>query len=136
MDNNKTPIQPARDKKLILVLDDEEVITEALSRKLQVGGYNVLVQKNGEDGLKTALSEQPDLILLDMVMPKMDGITFLDHLRASGDWGKNVPVIVLTNLESGDQVQKSKDRGVFDYLVKTNWTLSDVLSIVNHALGG
>lgn len=125
MDNNK---------KTILVIDDEEVITEALSKKLMANGYNALVQRNGEDGLKAALTAHPDLILLDMVMPKMDGISFLDQLRVSGDWGKNVPVIVLTNLESGEQVQKSKDRGVFDYLVKTNWTLSDVLSIVNHAL--
>jgi CheY-like chemotaxis protein len=133
MDNSKQSL-PLSGKKTILVLDDEEVITEALSKKLEVGGYNVLVQRNGEDGLKVALSEHPDLILLDMIMPKMDGITFLDQLRANGEWGKNVPVIVLTNLESGEQVQKSKDRGVYDYLVKTNWTLSDVLSIVNHAL--
>ena len=67
-------------------------------------------------------------------MPKMDGITMLGKLRESGDWGKNVPIIVLTNLESGGQVEKSKEHGVFDYLVKTNWSLSDVLDRVNEAL--
>lgn len=121
-------------KKTVLVLDDEELITRALAKKLETAGYNVLIQRNGEDGLRVALEVQPDLILLDMIMPKMDGISFLDKIRENQDWGKNVPVIVLTNLESGDQVQKSKDRGVFDYLVKTNWSLSDVLSRVDQAL--
>ncbi len=125
MDNNK---------KTVLVLDDEELITAALGRKIEIAGFNVFIQRNGEDGLRVALESHPDLILLDMIMPKMDGMTFLDKLRESGDWGKAVPVIVLTNLESGDQVKKSRDRGVFDYLVKTNWSLEDVVSRVNQAL--
>lgn len=128
MDNNKKD-------RTILIVDDEELITKALAKKLQGAGYSVLVQRNGEDGLSTALEKHPDLILLDMIMPKMDGMTFLDRIREADPWAKNVPIIVLTNLESGEQVEKSKQKGVYDYLVKTSWSLSDVLLKVNKALG-
>ncbi len=126
MDNNKN-------EKTILVIDDKEIITGALAKKLTGAGFRVLIQRNGEDGLVTALAEHPDLILLDLIMPRMDGITFLDKLREDV-WGKNVPVIVLSNLESGDKVDVSRSRGIYDYLVKTNWSLADVLTKVNEAL--
>lgn len=119
--------------KTILVIDDEEAVTAALAKKLESSGYKVIIQRNGSDGLAEALNSHPDLILLDIIMPKMDGLTFLDMLRAD-EWGKGVPVIVLTNLESGEQVEKSRERGVSDYLVKTNWSLTDVLDKVNTLL--
>jgi len=123
-------------KKTILIIDDEELITSALARKLIDAGFNVLTQRNGEDGLKVALSERPDMILLDLIMPKMDGMTFLEELRADSDWGRSVPIIVLTNLESGEEVERSKKLRVYDYLVKTNWSLSDVLEKVKKAING
>ena len=113
-------------EKTILVVDDEELITGALAKKLTSAGYNVLIQRNGEDGLRVALEDHPDLILLDIVMPRMDGITFLDKLRED-EWGNNVPVIILTNLERGEQVKKGEERGVYDYLVKTNYRLEEVV---------
>lgn len=119
--------------KTILIVDDEELITGALAKKLSGAGYKVLIQRNGDEGLKSALATHPDLVLLDIIMPKMDGITFLDHLRQD-EWGKTVPVIILTNLERGEKVEEGKSRGVYDYLVKTNWSLSDVLSKVNEAI--
>ena len=66
-------------------------------------------------------------------MPKLDGMSLLEKLRAD-EWGKSVPIIILTNLESGEEVEESKLLGVYDYLVKTNWSLSDVLEKVNNAL--
>jgi len=120
-------------KKTILIVDDEELITAALAKKLINAGYDVIIQRNGEEGLKVALEKHPDLVLLDIIMPKMDGVTFLGKIR-NDEWGKNVPVIVLTNLESGEKVQKSLQLGVYDYLVKTNWSLSDVLEKVNQSL--
>jgi len=120
-------------KKTILIVVDEELITEALAKKLINAGYDVIIQRNGEEGLKVALEKHPDLVLLDIIMPKMDGVTFLGKIR-NDEWGKNVPVIVLTNLESGEKVQKSLQLGVYDYLVKTNWSLSDVLEKVNQSL--
>lgn len=119
--------------KTILIVDDEELITSALSKKMAQAGYNILVQRNGEDGLRVAFESHPDLILLDLVMPKVDGLTFLSRLREDA-WGKDVPVIVLTNLESGENVEKSREKGVYDYLVKTNWSLADVLNKVQEAL--
>lgn len=134
MDNQNRSNQgfSPRDK-TILIVDDEEIVAGALAKKLTGAGYKVLVQRNGEDGLKSALATHPDLVLLDIVMPKMDGITFLDKLRQDG-WGKSVPVIILTNLERGEKVEEGKSRGVYDYLVKTDWSLSDVLSKVNKAI--
>jgi CheY-like chemotaxis protein len=125
MDNNNS--------KIVLVIDDEEFVTGALAKKLTGAGYKVLIQRNGEEGLAVALSEHPDLILLDVVMPKMDGLTMLSKLRED-EWGKDVPAIILTNLESAEKVEESRRRGVYDYLVKTDWSLSDVLDKVNQAL--
>lgn len=119
--------------KTILIVDDEELVAGALSKKITQAGYNVLVQRNGEDGLRVAFESHPDLILLDLVMPKVDGMTFLSRLRED-TWGKNVPVIILTNLEGGENVEKSREKGVYDYLVKTNWSLSDVLDKIHEAL--
>lgn len=121
-------------KKTILIVDDEELITAALAKKMGEAGFNVLTQRNGEDGLRVALEDKPDIILLDMIMPKMDGMTLLTKLRENSAWGREVPIIVLTNLESGDEIEKSKSLGVYDYLVKTNWSLSDVLEKVERAL--
>ena len=122
-----------RHQKTILIVDDEEFVVKALAKKIKDAGYEVLVQRNGEEGLHEAFEKHPDLILLDIIMPKMDGMTFLDKLRED-EWGKSARVIILTNLDSGEEAQKSREKGVTDYLVKTNWSLKDVLSKVEKML--
>ena len=111
----------------ILIVEDEHMVRDAIKRKLESSGFEVLEAGDGQEGLQRAESGKPDLILLDLILPLMDGLTVLEKLRGS-EWGKNIPVIVLSNLSDTKTVQESKQKGVFDFLVKTDWTLDDVVS--------
>ncbi|MDD1777045.1 MAG: response regulator [Candidatus Helarchaeota archaeon] len=119
--------------KTILVVEDEKPIQLAISAKLAHEGFGVLQASDGEMGLSIALEKHPDLILLDIVMPKMDGMTVLKKLRQD-DWGKNVPILVLTNLSDDVKINQSISNNVFDYLIKTNWKLEDVVHKVKETL--
>ena len=120
-------------KKKILIIEDEISLRNALSEKLTSEGFDVLQAKNGEEGLESALIKKPDLILLDVIMPKMDGITMLGKLRENS-WGKHVPVIILTNLSSGSDILKSVEKKVFSYLIKSDWKLEDIIKKIEKAL--
>ena len=111
-----------------------EQITAILKKKLEDSDFQVLVAFNGVSGLEVALQEHPDLILLDLILPEMDGITMLDKLRED-DWGKKVPVIILSNLSKADSIRESRERGVNTYLVKTDWKLDEVIAKVKYELG-
>jgi DNA-binding response OmpR family regulator len=117
----------------LLIVDDEAPLLHALSDKFKSEGYTVFEARDGEEGLDSAYKNKPDLVLLDIVMPKMDGITMLEKLRES-DWGKDLPVILLTNLNDPEKVAEAVKVGVYDYLVKTNWKLEDVLNKVEDKL--
>lgn len=117
----------------ILVIEDEKLVREALVRKLTTLGFNVVFAADGEEGLKKAEEELPALVLLDLILPVMDGLTVLENIR-SADWGKSMPVIVLSNLSDAETVTESKKHGVFDYLVKTDWSLEDVVKKIKTVL--
>ena len=85
------------DKKKILIVEDEESMLNALSDYLETQDFATLMARDGEEGLGIALKEHPDLILLDILMPKMDGMIMLRKLRED-EWGKKAPVIILTNV--------------------------------------
>lgn len=119
--------------KKILIIEDEEMILSILKKKLEDKSFDVETATDGEEGLDKALRSDPDLILLDIVMPKMDGITLLENYN-NKKAGKRAPVIVLTNLDSADKIEKSKAHGVHDYLVKTNWSLDEVVKKINNTL--
>jgi DNA-binding response OmpR family regulator len=120
-------------KKTILIVEDEKPILNVLKMKLISGGFSVAEATDGQVGLETALKIHPDLILLDVMLPVMDGVTLLESLRVD-DWGKNVPVIILSNLNDASTIQESKDKGVHDYLVKTDWKLDDVMGKIKERL--
>ena len=120
-------------KKKILIVEDEVSLLNVLSEKLKLEGFEILEAKNGEEGLDLAIKQKPDLILLDIIMPKMDGITMLGKLRENS-WGKHVPVIILTNLSSGSEILKSVEKKVFSYLIKSDWKLEDVVKKIKKAL--
>lgn len=121
-------------KKKILIIEDELSLMMALHEKFKTEGFEVIEAKNGEEGLKMATKKTPDLILLDLIMPVMDGITMLKKLRLTEE-GKDLPVIILTNLSDDRAVSESLESGVSDYLVKTNWHLDDVVKKVKVKLG-
>lgn len=120
-------------KKRILVIDDEEQIIKALVRKLEQGGFEVLTAADGKEGLQKALSEKPDLILLDLILPYLDGISLLDRIKNDAR-GKKIPVLVLSNLDDANKVKESRRQGISDYLVKTAWTLDEILEKVKNTL--
>ncbi|MDH3353416.1 MAG: response regulator [Nanoarchaeota archaeon] len=113
-------------EKKILIVEDEISLKKALVDKLTREGFEVLEASNGEEGLQIALEEVPDLILLDIVMPKMDGITMFKHLRANKK-GRYIGVIILSNLADNERSIAAMGIGAHDYLIKTNWSLRDVL---------
>lgn len=123
-------------KKKILIVEDEGAMVTALQDKLTYEGFVVVSARDGLDGLGVAQKEKPDLILLDILMPEMDGMTMLKKLRAS-DWGRDIPVIILTNLNPADHLSEGAkeflDPGYF--LVKTEWTLDQVVQKVRERLG-
>ncbi len=122
--------------KKILIVEDEMSQRKALVDKFTREGFQVLEARDGEEGLRIALKEQPNIILLDIVMPKMDGMTMLKKLRQENDWGKSVPVILLTNLSSDDdKINKgiTEDEPAY-YLVKSNWPINEVVEKVKERL--
>lgn len=121
-------------KKIILVVEDEEPMQLVLRDVLKVEGYDVLEAKNGIEGLELALKEHPDLILLDILMPKMDGLEMLKNLR-SDDWGRKVPVIVLTNLSDNEDIAKAVEEDVFEYFVKTDIRIDEVIQRIRDKIG-
>jgi len=113
------------------------LINKAYTEELRDEGFIVVTAANGKEGLDLALSEKPDLILLDILMPVMDGLTMMSKLRERGPYGKNVPIILLTNLAAGeDKIMKAitKDEPAY-YLVKSDWNLSGVVEKIRERLG-
>jgi DNA-binding response OmpR family regulator len=106
--------------KMLLLIEDDKIILDMYQKLLLNHGYDVRTAMDGEDGLKKALVDHPDLILLDIRMPKMDGMTVLKHLRADA-WGKDAKVIILTNLDATDNILQGvvEDHPSY-YMIKSN----------------
>ncbi|MBI3335561.1 MAG: response regulator [Candidatus Portnoybacteria bacterium] len=125
------------DKKTkILIVEDEEIIRKTYADELRDEGFSVLMASNGRDGLELALREKPDLILLDILMPIMNGLTMMDKLREKDLYGKSVPIILLTNLSaSEEEIMKAvtKNEPAY-YLVKSDWDLSQVVEKIKERL--
>jgi len=115
--------------KKILFVEDEPSLQKAIKELLTQEGYEVLSAFDGEEGLKKAKDQDPNLILLDLILPKKDGFEVLKELKADEKM-KDIPVIVLTNLEGIGDVEKALSLGAKTYLVKANYELDDVLKMV------
>jgi len=123
-------------KKTILIVDDDLPILKMLVDKLTTEGFNIIQAHDGEEGFSSACNNHPDLILLDIIMPKMDGLTMMKKLRIENEWGKSVPIILLTNLSpDDDKINQSvvEDAPAY-YLLKPNWDVGDVVEKVKERL--
>lgn len=118
-------------KKHILVVEDERAIGKVLTLKLEKSGFDVQYENNGELGLEAVDNSTFDLILLDLVMPVMDGFEFLEQL---GSKKVKTPVIVLTNLSQDNDLARAKELGAKDYFIKSNTPLSEIVEKVNKTL--
>lgn len=121
---------------LILVIEDEKPISRLIKDKLESTGFKVEIAHDGDSGFNKALELHPDLILLDIILPKTDGITTLKKLRKTNDWGSKVPVIVLSNLvpDSKELNQDISETKPVFYLIKANWKLDDIMTKVKEIL--
>ncbi len=121
--------------KKILIVEDEQDMRQALVDELTHEGFQTVEARNGKEGLESALKEHPDLILLDIVMPVMDGMTMMKKLRENAE-GKKIPIILLTNLSATDKIMTGivRDEPSY-YLVKSDWKITDVIVKVKEMLG-
>lgn len=123
-------------KKILLIVEDEEILVKILSEKLISEGFQIICAKDGNEGLKIALEKHPDLILLDLLMPNCDGITMLKELRNDA-WGSRASVIVLTNVATQGKImgiEKDSSSDMFTFLVKTDWSLDNLLVKIKERL--
>ena len=118
----------------ILLIEDDESLIATYKAKLEEEGFALSVEKDGEGGLKNALTNHPDLVLLDIKMPKMDGITVMKKLRED-KWGMKVPIIILTNFEINDQnIPEVVANNPAYYLLKADTTLEETVDRVREVL--
>jgi DNA-binding response OmpR family regulator len=119
--------------KKILVVEDESSLQDAMREFLLAEKFAVVVASDGEMALKLAKSEKPDLILLDIILPKKNGFDVLIELKADNVM-KKIPIILLTNLESADDVDRAFSLGVSTYLVKANYKLEEIVEKIKEML--
>ena len=117
----------------ILLVEDEPTLQKTLSLALENEGYTVQKALDGETGIKTARETKPDLILLDLVLPKMDGFEALAELKKD-EVIKEIPVIVLINLENPQDIEKATSLGAADYVVKALYDLKEVIAKIKEIL--
>jgi DNA-binding response OmpR family regulator len=120
--------------KIVLLVEDDEPIIRAIERRFEEENLSLIISRDGEDGYNKADQHRPNLIILDIIIPKMDGLTMLKKIRAT-TWGKEIPAIVLTNLSSPTQESEASKLGVTDYLIKTDWRLDDITKKIKKILG-
>lgn len=119
--------------KQILFIEDESALQKTVGATLIQEGFEVLSALDGEIGIRLAKEKIPDLVLVDLVLPKKDGFEVLEELKKA-DETKNIPVIVLTNIEDMKGIQKAIDLGATTYLVKSNYRLDEIVEKIKGVL--
>lgn len=119
---------------LIEVVEDEKFLQDILAETLQKEGFKVTIAKDGSEGLQLALNDRPDLIVLDIILPVMDGLTMLKKLRED-EKGKQIPVLVLTNRTEAGTISEALKSHAFDYLIKTDYEPKDIVQKIKQKLG-
>lgn len=119
----------------VMLVEDDNNLREIYEARLQAEGYTIVTAKDGEEALVVAKAEKPDLVIADVMMPKISGFEMLDILRNT-DGLKNVKVIMLTALGQADDQQRADKLGADRYLVKSQVTLEDIVEVARQLLGG
>lgn len=120
-------------KPSILLIEDDQMISTMYQTKFSMDGHPIQTAADGAEGLEKARSLKPDVILLDIILPKLDGFTVLKELKNDPET-KKIPVILLTNLGQDDDVKKGKDLGADDYFIKSNHTPAEIVAKVKEML--
>lgn len=136
MDTNNQPIkdQSSPNVKKILLVEDDDGLAQVYVARMEVDGFDVRRVPNGEDALASAVEYKPDLILLDIMMPKVNGFDVLDILRNTPET-TNVKVIMLSALSQESDRKRAEEMGVDDYIVKSQVVIADVIDRIKRHLG-
>jgi DNA-binding response OmpR family regulator len=134
MTNPPAPATPGTHQKRILLVEDDDALASVYVVRLQAEGFDVRRVSNGEDALAAAISYKPDLVLLDVMMPKVSGFDVLDILRNTPETA-NLKIIILTALSQESDKQRAVQLGVDDYLVKSQVVITDVIERIKQHLG-
>ncbi len=121
-------------KKKIAIIEDEEIMIDILKRKIFQQGYEVVLARDGEEGLNLIKKEKPDLILLDIIMPKMNGFEVMAEINKDPQL-KKIPIIVISNSGQPVELDKAKKLGAKDWLIKTEFDPKEVIEKVKKCLG-
>ncbi len=119
--------------KKILIVEDEKNMRESLKEAFEEGHFEVLTEEDGENVIDIVKEKEPDIILLDIILPKKDGFEVLSELKGDVNT-RNVPVILSTNLSDPSDIQKALDLGATTYLVKSNYSLEDIVKKIKGAM--
>ena len=120
--------------KKILLIEDEEIIINVLERKLIQGGYKTFVARDGEEGIKKIKEEKPDLVLLDIIMPKKGGFEVMEEMQEDQEM-KKIPIIIISNSGQPVELDKAQRLGAKDWLIKTEFDPEEVLKKVIKQIG-
>jgi DNA-binding response OmpR family regulator len=131
--NNASPQQKG-EQKVILIVEDDPVLLRMYTEKLTYEGFRIVTARDGEEALKVTQKEKVDLILLDIMLPRMSGTDFLERLIKEG--GKNIPVVALTNLTEQEERKRAGKLGVKEYLVKAMQTPEEVVEKIKSYFSG
>lgn len=118
----------------IAIIEDDQVISQMYRMKFEADGFEVQLADNGKQGVALVKDFAPDIILLDLQMPNMNGAEALAEIR-SNDWGKQIPVIILTNLGEEEAPRSLRSLGIHSYIVKADLTPRQVVAHIKEALG-
>ncbi|HLC48944.1 MAG TPA: response regulator [Candidatus Andersenbacteria bacterium] len=120
--------------KKILIVDDDPIFQKTMTAKLELLAYSIVSAFDGEEGLTKAQQEKPDLILLDIKMPKLDGLSMLKKLQSNKDGQTQIPVLITSNLSSTENISEGVSLGIRGYIIKSNETLDTIVKEVETIL--
>lgn len=111
----------------ILIVEDDPLIVKIYSTRLKADGHEIFTAENGEDGIRQAIQHEPDLVVLDVMMPRMDGFGVLQKIRSDERLAKT-PIIMYSNLSNEDEIQRAKKMGATEFIVKANLSPNQVIA--------
>jgi len=119
--------------KKILVIEDDKFLRELITRKLSDDGFVTVEARDGEEGIKKVKEEKPDLVLLDLILPSIDGFEVLSQIKKDENL-KSIPIIILSNLGQKEEVEKGLKMGAVDYLIKAHFTPGEIIEKIKSIL--
>lgn len=125
METESSMVGSNQTQKRIVIVEDDKFLRDLISQKLSREGFWVHAAENGEDGEKFIYEDNPDVILLDIILPGMDGFEVLERIKKN-EKVKNIPVLVLSNLSQKNDIDRAKELGAEDFMVKSNFTPGEI----------